>query len=96
MDGVLQLLHVQLVRRDVEHGRHRIGQLHRKRLRLGRQLDRRIEASGVAGEVVLVPAIESHPDDGLVVRLNLDADVQVRRVAVTDSSHLVKQKIPIA
>jgi hypothetical protein len=41
----------------------------------------------------LVSAVERDADDGFVVGLDLHADVQVRRVAVTYSSHLQKMII---
>lgn len=86
MDRVLQLLHVALVRSDVQHrgdwGRQFDGEL----VQCFAQLHGRVQTAGVASVIRPVVAIQSHPQRSLVVLPDHHRNVEVRVVAVVDAS----------
>lgn len=86
VDRVLQVLHVLLVARDVQHRGARLRQLHGELAVLRAELDGRIEAAGVTRVVVLVASVERHVERGPVVLEHGHRHVHVRRIAVIDAS----------
>jgi len=86
VDRVFQILHVLLIGSDVEDGRGRIRQFHRKLGLNGTELNGGVQTSAVAGVIILIAAIQRQIEGGFVgVFHDGDGDVDVRPVAVVDA-----------
>ena len=79
MYGMLELLHVHVIRCDVQDGSDRLRQLHGKHLGFRAQLVGSVETACVACKVVLVPTVESHVQSGAVVILRKKISCRMRR-----------------
>lgn len=86
MDRVSQVVDVLLVGSDIENRSQRFRQLHRENFLLRTELDRRVNATGVACIVASVRAVEDHLQLGFVVVSDSDGDINVRHVTVVQSA----------
>lgn len=86
VNGVFQLLHVLMVGRDVKNGCDRVSQLDGEPRGLRGQLDWRVEAAGVAGEVVFVATVQGDEDRGFVVVLENSVNIAFLR-QIRDNSN---------
>ena len=84
MNGVLEIIHVLMVCCDIEDGSDWLCQLDWELAGVGTKLDWRIQAASVTGIVVLVSLVQTQEHGSLVVIHHVNADVDVRLIAIVD------------
>ena len=86
MDCVFEIIHVFMISGDVEDSSDWFSELDWELYRIRSKLDWRIQTPSITGVVVLVPLVQGQEHPRLVVLHHVEADVDVRLIAVVDSS----------
>ena len=87
MDCVLQIVHVLMICSHIKNGGDWLCKFDWKLDGFWTKFDWRIQTSCITGVVILVLLVQGEEHGGLVVLHHVDADVDVRLVAVVHPSH---------